>query len=453
MKDLQRVVWAKGMFLTPQHFQAQAQFVENLLHFRFNRSNYANWGVSRLEIDREALANGQFRLGECAGLMPDGLPFDMPGSEDPPAARGVEEAFSAAKGRLDVYLAAPEERGRSKRVALAPPPDGGPPATRYLAETVAVLDENTGDEDKPVQLARRNDRILFGSESLDGFTRLRLARVVLEGDGSYGLEPEHVAPCLDVATSDALMRLLRRQVEILSSKMADLRAARRQGARGLATFAPTDLADYLLLSVLSTYVPALRHFWKVRRGHPEPLFALMVQLAGALSVFSLEQDPLDFPEYDHDELGFVFGRLDAALRSTLQIARREDCITIPLVQVDRHIWTGSVPDDQYFDGTRFYLSISSSISVDELIQKTPRLVKLAAPDAIQRIVDHALPGIGLRHEPAPPSAIRIQLDNQYFALDQTARQWEAITAARAVSVFVPGQISTPRMELLIVLSR
>ena len=28
MKHLQRVVWSKGMFLTPQHFQAQDEYFE-----------------------------------------------------------------------------------------------------------------------------------------------------------------------------------------------------------------------------------------------------------------------------------------------------------------------------------------------------------------------------------------------------------------------------------------
>jgi predicted component of type VI protein secretion system len=32
MKNRHRVVWSKGMFLNPQHFQAQDQYVEDTLH-------------------------------------------------------------------------------------------------------------------------------------------------------------------------------------------------------------------------------------------------------------------------------------------------------------------------------------------------------------------------------------------------------------------------------------
>ena len=64
MKNRHRVVWTKGMFLTPQHFQTQDQFFEDALQFRFAASHFANWGVTELDIDSEALGNGLFRLNQ-----------------------------------------------------------------------------------------------------------------------------------------------------------------------------------------------------------------------------------------------------------------------------------------------------------------------------------------------------------------------------------------------------
>ena len=61
MKNRHRVVWTKGMFLTPQHFQTQDQFFENNLNFRFAASQFANWGVTELKIDTGNFENGQFR--------------------------------------------------------------------------------------------------------------------------------------------------------------------------------------------------------------------------------------------------------------------------------------------------------------------------------------------------------------------------------------------------------
>jgi type VI secretion system protein ImpJ len=67
MKNLRRVVWSRGMFLTPQHFQTLDNFIEDSLQFRFNASNYCNWGVVDLGIDQESLANGLFTIHHCRG--------------------------------------------------------------------------------------------------------------------------------------------------------------------------------------------------------------------------------------------------------------------------------------------------------------------------------------------------------------------------------------------------
>jgi len=93
MRNRHRVVWTKGMFLTPQQFQTQDQFFEDALQFRFAASQFANWGVTGLDIDSEALGNGLFRLARCTGIMPDGEPFDMPDTDELPASRSVTEHF------------------------------------------------------------------------------------------------------------------------------------------------------------------------------------------------------------------------------------------------------------------------------------------------------------------------------------------------------------------------
>src|SRR5690349_5803095 len=103
MRNRHRVVWTKGMFLNPQHFQAQDQYFEDSLHFRFAASCYCNWGVTALDIDAEALANGLFRLVEAGGIMPDGLAFRMPGVDQLPPSRELGDFFRPSDRQLDVY--------------------------------------------------------------------------------------------------------------------------------------------------------------------------------------------------------------------------------------------------------------------------------------------------------------------------------------------------------------
>jgi type VI secretion system protein ImpJ len=93
MKHLQRVVWSKGMFLTPQHFQAQDEYFEQHIQFRATASSSANWGLMGLAIDQEALSNGTFTIRHCRGILPDGLTFNIPEADNPPAGREIAYFF------------------------------------------------------------------------------------------------------------------------------------------------------------------------------------------------------------------------------------------------------------------------------------------------------------------------------------------------------------------------
>src|SRR5262245_22782063 len=213
MKNRHRVVWTKGMFLTPQHFQTHDQFLQDAIQFRFAASQYANWGVIELSIDSEALANGLFRIVSCSGIMPDGEPFDIPEIDEAPASRTIAEHFAPPRESLDVFLGIPEIRPRAKNVTIPGKVQSelgeGLPSTRYVAETRMFTDENAGAEEKPVQVARRTFRLLFEDEYRDGFSAIRVAQVIRNPAGMAILNPRFVAPCLDLASNNYLMTLLR----------------------------------------------------------------------------------------------------------------------------------------------------------------------------------------------------------------------------------------------------
>src|SRR5580692_3982987 len=94
MSKPRKVVWTKGMFLLPQHFQAQDEYFEHAVHFRAMASSFANWGFSRLKIDEASLVNGMFTLRHCEGVFPDGLTFEAPAVDEPPPERKVDEFFA-----------------------------------------------------------------------------------------------------------------------------------------------------------------------------------------------------------------------------------------------------------------------------------------------------------------------------------------------------------------------
>src|SRR5260370_27785052 len=104
MRNRHRVVWTKGMFLTPQQFQTQDQLFEDAIQFRFAASQFANWGVTALDIDSDALGNGLLRLSNCACVMPDGEPFDMPDTDELPPSRASPDHFPPNREAPAVFL-------------------------------------------------------------------------------------------------------------------------------------------------------------------------------------------------------------------------------------------------------------------------------------------------------------------------------------------------------------
>jgi type VI secretion system protein ImpJ len=452
MKHLQRVVWSKGMFLTPQHFQAQDEYFEQHLHFRATAASSCNWGLTGLAIDLEALSNGIFTIRHCRGILPDGLTFNIPEADEPPPGREVAEHFAPTDPELDVFLALPESRTRGKNVTVvngqASRTDIG---TRYIGETRMVLDESGGLEQKPVQVATKNFRLVFAGESLDGSAFIRLARITRSPAGTYILRSEFIPPALSLDTSDYLLLMLRRLIELLAAKSGALSSMRRQAGRSLAEFGHSDTANFWLLHTANTYLPQLKHLWIARRRHPELMYLMMLGLAGALSTFSLDEQARNLPDYDHDNLGGCFTELDEKIRILLETAIPSKCISIPLSLTEKSIWTGEIKDERYFKKTQFYLSVGAQMTVDEVIKQVPKLMKASSPAEIQRLVRNALPGISLRHVPVPPSAIPVKLTRQYFSLNQSGVLWDGVVKAQRASIFVPDEIAKPELELLIVM--
>src|SRR3981081_3547742 len=206
MKQLEPVIWTKGTLLNPQHFQMQDRFIESNLQFQLDVLAFRPWGFSRFRIDQEALSSGVVAIPEAAGIFPDGLLFDVPVSDSGPASRALSDAFDPDQESIEVFVAVPNYRGVGVNVSAS----GRDADARFRAELAMVRDENTGLSEKPVQVARKNLRILFEGEVQEGNSVLRIARTRRTPAGLFQLDPRHVPPLLDIAASDYLTAIVRR---------------------------------------------------------------------------------------------------------------------------------------------------------------------------------------------------------------------------------------------------
>ena len=447
MRQLQPVLWTKGVLLTPQHLQTQDRFLEDFLAFQLSTLTFSPWGFRRLSIDREALAGGALALSAAAGLFPDGLLFDIPDADAAPDPKPLEACWQPDRQTLDVHLAIPEYRYGGFNVAAAQKDRN----TRYLADVLLRRDENTGLAEKPIVVARKNFRLLAETESLEGASAMRVARVSRSATGAYVLDPRFVPPLVDIAASEYLLAIARRLVELLSAKSSQLADRRRQKNQSLAEFGVTDVANFWLLYTANTYLPQVRHLFETRRGHPVELFSAMLALAGAFTTFSPTGHPRDLPVYDHADLGRCFTELDEKVRLLLETVVPANYVSFALRLVLPSIYAAAIDRDEYLSAPQWYLAVGGDKPPADLAREVPKLVKVGSADHIDNLIKRALPGIELAHVPNPPSAVPVKLGYQYFRLAQSGSEWQAITRTRNVSAYVPSDLPNPQVELLIVL--
>ncbi len=447
MRQLSRLVWSEGMYLGPHHFQLQSRYFEDTVHFALSSLFYAPYGLAGFELDREALRNGSLAVVHARGAFPDGLLFQMPDCDALPEPRAIAELFSPIRESMTAFLAIPPRRPGG--VNCVTPGDASPRA-RYVTETLTLADENTGLDDKPVNVARKNIRLLLDSELSEDLVALPLARITRDSSGHFVFDERFIPPCLEICASERLMLLLRRLLEILDEKSASLTQG-KGGTQTPAGWSAQEVSNFWFLHCVNASLAPLRHLYLAKRGHPEELFLEMSRLAGALCTFGLETHPRTLPVYDHLRLEDCFEALDQQIRFLLELMFPVNCLPIPLTPMGDYFWTGPVADQRCLGRARWILALQSPIGEADLIEKTPSLVKVCSREFIGKLVQRALPGMALTHLQVPPAAVSPKLEIQYFGLARTGPCWDNIVQTRQVGVYIPGDIPAPEVQLLVVI--
>lgn len=453
MKLLSRVVWSEGMYLGPHHFQVQSRYFEDSIQFATSSLWFSAFGLAGVDLDANALENGTVSLIHARGVFPDGLPFNMPESDGLPPPRAVADLFPPTRDGVVVMLAIPQRKPNGFNCALEPgaanAPDGarGSDGARYLAESRVLHDENTGADERPVRLGRKNLRLLIDTEPVGDLIALPIARVVRDGSGHYAYDSNFVPPVLLVSASARLLSMVRRLIDILDEKSVNI--SRGAGNRG--EFSTREIANFWLLHAVNSALAPLRHLLIAKRGHPEELFTELSRLAGALCTFALDSHPRELPLYDHGNLSESFEKLDRHIREHLETIVPTNCISIPLKQTEPYYYEGEIGDARALGRSRWVFAIHAAMGEAELMARTPQLIKVCTPPFVRELVKRALPGLGLTHLAVPPPAISARGETQYFGISRNGPCWDHMAKTRQVGVYVPGEFPDPEIEILAVL--
>ena len=447
MRSLTRPVWTEGMYLGPHHFQAQNRYFEDALDFVTSNLWRDAYGFAGLQFDQDALRNGTLSLTHARGLFADGLAFDLPGSDPAPTPRDFGPLFSPVADHLTLYLALPAVVRDGKNTSDKESSD----KTRFRAWEQKMPDQNTGLDEKAVEVGRKNLLLLGESELSDRFVSLPIVRILRDGTGRYEFDSSFVPPCVSLNASLALTQMLRRLIDILDEK-STVFTQEQQQKNGVyqAGMSARHVAQYWFLHAINANLPALNHML-MSRAHPQELYREMSRLGGALCTFGLEVHPRSLPAYDHNALGDCFAAMDAHIRRHLEIVLPSKAIKIPLRAVESFLYHGDVTDERCVGPARWILEIQSPTGEADLIATVPKLTKICSSRFVTELIKRALPGLTLNHLSVPPPQIAARVESQYFSIHRAGPCWEHIVQTRQVGVYVPAEIPAPQLSLVVLL--
>ncbi len=351
MKQLSHIVWNEGMHLAQHHFQAQSRFFEDTVHFALGSLFFKPYGLAACELNHEALQNDSVALIHARGVMPDGLPFDIPASDAPLSPR-CRFASGSRRRRTAISSCSPFPPYRPDQANFATNgaarTDAALSPMRYTAESRVMRDAITGRDERALTVGRKNFRLMLDADAagsdLSGLIALPIARARRDGAGHFIYDPDYIAPSLHIGASPRLMSLVHRLVEILDAK-ADTIARGRRGSSD--EFAQREVSSFWLLHTIHASSPVLRHYEQAKLVHPERLYVELARLAGALCTFALDAHPRTLPAYDHDQPEYSFDALDRHIRTHLDIVaptgRRS---AIKLVASGQSLYTADIRDQR-----------------------------------------------------------------------------------------------------------
>jgi len=429
-----KLAWKEGLLLQPHHLQQHDRYVEKLIEARNRPMSPWPWGFSALEIDTDLSEQNMIGLRRAAGLMPDGLPFDMPGTSRLPVPVTVPDD---AEGKF-VWLTVPMAEPNSREIGMH---DESSRATRYVLDRERIADSASAMRlEQDLDIAHPRLSLEVRATPKPGFSCLALARIIEVRDKTILLDPSFAPPLLLVSAHPVVTGWLDRVIGWVETRLAALaRYAADPGTGG-----GLQAQDYSMLLLLNRKIGLLRHLRATRQMHPERLYVTLLELVGELWTFDTVRLCPEYPPYDHDALEDTF---DPVLRDIQRLLSRDisRAIRLDLQQPVPNSYIALVKDRNLFRDASFVIEVSANKPLGQIQQQFPALCKVGPNTRMNQIVDSNLPGLELIHMPTPPHQIRAVTSHVYFTIDKRSELWREFSTAAAIGLHFAGD--WPELEL------
>jgi type VI secretion system protein ImpJ len=435
-----KILWSEGLTLGPQHFQFQDVYHERRLQRMVAVLNLHLWGVRSVQWNLDGLGHNCLRAESMSVIFPDGEIYEAPGVDVLPEPVDLSR-LPADVQTFTFHLA----------LAVVKPHGGNADADgRYVrcdAETLDLYSEALAIE---VPFLKMRARLVSHLAPRDPHVSLPVVQVHRAPHGGFEIDPSFIPPSVAIGAAPGLKRMLEGLISALTAKIESLQRMHRKTSADMYEVSTGDISSWWMLNIVSTANALLMHSARSPNHHPEALYEKLLSLAGGLMTFSDRYKTADLPEYRHDALGDVFGRLNAMLRDLVDtvIAAKYFLIQLAPDKSRPAFYRGILDPAKVTKETQLCLAVNADMPALELVAAVPVRLKLGAPDDLETIVGSALPGLPLTHMPQVPVAVPVRPNTYYFSLSTKGPLYENALKAGAMAVYAPDGIPGLKIELI-----
>jgi type VI secretion system protein ImpJ len=447
--------WYQGLFLQPQHFQAQESHWRHQLGALLAHLPYA-WGTSGLQFREDGLDDHSLELVQGELLFPDGTLVRVPEGAPGPV-RDFRAAWSDPLQPFKVYLGLKRWNPAGANVSVAE--GAAVPATRFVAaqDPEEVADTHEGGPPGQVRLLTPVLKLFWESElpALGDHCLLPAAVLVRDRD-KVRLDPRFAPPAFTLGGAPALRNVVRAIRSRVAAQVRRLEEFKLPPEHQNPEFHATYGQYLMALRILAGALPELQHASEPPVAHPWAVYGQLRRLAGELSTFTdrinalgqLEDGRSLLPEYDHadplpcfEAAQTLIGELLAAVlvgpRQIIDLAR------------DGRVFQADLPAETFDPLHAYFLAVRTGGHRDAVLRELTVLAKAGSREQVPVLLSRALSGVPLRPMDAPPAGMPKHAGAFYFRLDAGHAQWLEVERTRSFCLHWDSAPADTKVELVV----
>lgn len=439
--EQQQIYWYSGLYLQPQHFQSVDLHHSYMLAQQRQLAQPWNVGIIQCEINHETLVDFSLKIDHLRLILPSGYYLEYPGNcliE----TRQFRDAWKQREKPFTLWLALRRFDPSHPNVST-----NASTSSRWVnhADDGVMKDVYHNGPESAVPRIAYNVRILSEEEKDTAIDCECLPLLQLRYDNDRVIfDPRFSPPAVTLAGSPALKNLLEGLLAELSSRAHKLEEYKRPDQLNNSAKSAGDITQLLAMRSLNRTLPLLEHYCRAPTIHPWQVYGLLVQLVGEISSFndmcSFTGEWLDgnapLLPYDHYQLIGCFNSVRKTLLALLNGLALEDNTYITLKSDGQKIYRGELlPGNQPSANLVLLLLRSEKLTSWLASSVVAGEFKIAPQDAINALIQHALPGITATWANPSPRGVPARKDAWYFVLDRHDDAWKRIEQQKNVAFY------------------